>query len=349
MSEKKENSPYLNQSNIISTSFYKTTSVTAIRTIKYGLYNLSQRWKKNKIYEKKYKNINLFEMTNWKDDNFDWEDFSCDFSVVDYCENLNISYGGKQRNEIKKAISKATKEIIMISNEVESEWFPWFVKAIYKYDNSNPDTNEIKLVFHPGIIAVALGQTENYSHLELEILGKLKSIYAIRYYELIKSRYNMKGKAKYKNKAGSWSTELLTIEFLKEFLNIPASAYANRMDNFKSRVINLPIKEINESCENIHVEIEYIKEGKGNKLKGVILHCSEKENLVKNIDDVKEIATYKDDTNILIEEYQKKYSDKWDKMREELEKSSLPFMQGVLLDMLVVEELKKLEDLDKEI
>lgn len=344
-SENEKRPPFFNQSNAISNSIYKTESATALKTIKFGMYKLAKLWDDNDLFEKKYSKVDLFDLNNWqKNENYDfsWEDFTCDFSVKEFCDTLKITYGGKQRSEIKKAISKAMNEFIMLSTLEKAEWYPWFVKATYNYDKKVKDKKEIMFVFNPAILAIALGQTEQYTNLELEILGKLKSLYAIRYYEIIKSRYNMKGKKKYGNEDGKWDTALLTIDFIKEYMQIPENAYANRWDNFKSRVIVLPIKEINESCPNLHVEVEYVKVGK--KIEGIILHCSEKV-ITKQISKDDSLATRKqieevNNDQIRIQQMKDKYPNEWAEYEiKAKETNKLPFLFG--LDFQVFESMEK--------
>lgn len=317
MTQKKEIEKYINQSNIISTTFCKISSVTSYRIIRCGLYLLSKDFN-----IKKYENIDLMNPDDWTE-KIDWKDFSCEYSVPEFCELLNLSDGTYQRNEIKKAISDALKEEVLITKkneetgEIYNDWYTWFVHARYIENPADKIGKEIKLRFNPGILGVALDHHNQYSHLELEILGNLSSVYALRIYELVKSYYNTKGK--YGNKPGVWSTKWYDIPQLRAFLDISPLKYKGRTDNLINKAVKEPIEQINAVCKQFQkslvVSYEEERGGRGNGLKRIRFVCSEnpgfkisKNDSKKEIED-KRILNKEEDERILLKD---KYSDKWE-------------------------------------
>lgn len=337
---------YYNQSNLITNSLYKTESSTALKLIKYSLFKLDKYWKDNEIYKKNYEQIDLFEPSNWKkteEFDFSWEDFTCTFTIGDFCNDLKISCGGNQRKFIEKAINTALKESIMLSSQEKTDWFPWFVKASFEQEKNY---KQIKFIFNPAILAIALSETKYYTNLELEMLGKLNSLYAIRFYELIKSRYNMKGKYKYGNSSGEWKTDLLTFEFIRDYLQIPEGKYSERMDNFRKYVINNPINEINKYATTFQVNVEYIKGGrKGTLLVGIVLHCKEKIKLrtIKKEEqsDFKYLKAEQNETDLSILKMKEKYPMEWQNYEKIETAGDKPFMIGMFKDAAIYESMIK--------
>lgn len=311
---------YIQQSNVVSTTFCKITSVTSYRLIRCGLYLLSKNYDAKK-YDTRY----LKNPDYWND--IDWSDFSCDFSVPEFCEILNTADGSYQRKEIKKAISEAMKEQILISEksektgEIINDWYTWFVHAQYVENTANKSKKEIKLRFNPGVLGIALDHNNKYSHLELEILGSLSSVYALRIYELIKSFYNMKGEEKWGNKKGEWKTNWFDIPQLRAFLDISPMKYSGRTDNLIKKAVKEPVEQINEVCKQkkraLHVDYEVERGGKGKAIKRIRFLCSEIERFKiskADSDNTKELKRQINKEEEEMAYLKDKYKDDWDKI-----------------------------------
>lgn len=320
MSNEKELKPYLNQSNIISESAIKINSATSMKLITYGLYKLSRNFD-----IKHYESLDLFNQDNWNQ--IKWDDFSCKFTTAEFCNNLKLSDSGFLRELIEKAIESAMGEKIKLTNQNETMWIPWFINAVYYHPNTKKMSDSyIKFSFHPGVLSIALGQTKKYTHIDLLNLGKLKSIYSIKWYEIIKSRYNMKGK--WGNEPNTWETSSMTISELKELFHIDQKLYQGRNNNLLTKTVKNPIKEINESGFNFTVELS-INRGSHNTIKDFKLICKEKANLIKSKKtDSKEkklIIQEKNDNKILdieIEKMKKTYPTEWADIEKDIESKS---------------------------
>lgn len=292
-----KNQKSLNQSNIISRAIIKISSATAYKIIKFGAHklDLNFRFKKTELSLQEYKEMNLLNKNNWK--NINWDDFSCKFSLSEFHEALGLTDGGKQRDEIKKMVNDIVKETVILEYENKDKIFPWFVEAEYEHDNNT--VKNLSFVFNPGVIGAALVNSgEHYSHIELLVIGQIKSFYGLRIYELVKSFYNKKGR--YGNEPGNWKTDWYSVDELKKFLQCEMS-YIGRLDNFLSRVIKKPIEEINQVCKeldiNMNIDIEIKRGGRGGKqVQGIRFVCSEF---------FEELKISKKDTKLLIDEKMK--------------------------------------------
>ncbi len=101
-----------------------------------------------------------------------------------------------------------------------------------------------------------LFQARGYTRINVEYLFKLSSPYAVRLLELLLQYQNItefKELMEIKRK--------LTIEELRFALDVPESAYSDRIDNFRKYVLDDPIKEINTRTPYI-VRYETVKEGR---------------------------------------------------------------------------------------
>lgn len=101
-----------------------------------------------------------------------------------------------------------------------------------------------------------LFESNGYTRINVEYLFKLSSPYAVRLLELLLQYQNIK---QFKEMLEIKRT--LTIEELRFSLNVPEGAYGDRIDNFRARVLDVAIKEINERTPYI-VHYETIKEGR---------------------------------------------------------------------------------------
>ena len=97
--------------------------------------------------------------------------------------------------------------------------------------------------------------SRGYTILNTEPIFKLSSPYAIRLLELL---------LQYRNMSGNIIHRSLTEEQLRFSLNVPDGAYAGRMNNFQAKVLNGPIKEINERTD---FKMDYTVEREGRKIK----------------------------------------------------------------------------------
>lgn len=147
----------------------------------------------------------------------------------DYHSNIKI---------LAKHVKKAFKSVIELNRE--DGGFSLF--HMYSRMDYDPKVG-LHIKFDPEMRPFLLDLKEKqYTSCPLLSLFKLQSTYAWRIFELM---MQFKGYFKQTNEI----YRDLTIEELRFALNVPDGKYAGRMDNFMSRVLDKPIKEINEKTE----------------------------------------------------------------------------------------------------
>lgn len=316
-SEKKQTELALNQSNATTKTIIKISSATAYKIIKFGTHKLDLKFRFNQTAHTltEYKEMDLLNPDNWE--GVKWSDFCCNFSMSEFSKEMGLTDGGKQREEVKKMMDSVTDEKIVLKYKDREKYFPWFVAGEYIYDESDK-VQSVSFRFNPGVIGAALVNSgDHYSHIELLVIGKIKSFYGLRIYELIKAFYNKKGR--YGNEKGTWKTDWYSVDYMKKFLQCEY-AYVGRINNFIVKAIKNPVEEINQVCKeldiNLHVEVDIERGGRGGKqIKSIRFICSEPAEQVKisKSDSEKAKIEKREFNSDLIETQQlkEKYKEQW--------------------------------------
>ena len=217
------------------------------------------------------------------------EDYRVSFSVADFTKALGID--NNQSGTQKKYILAAVRECLDSHIEItmpNGNWkgWTWFVESCLEYeilrgpegnekdlvpidDNPYADScwNNIIMEFNPKLGAVIKEFKKAYAKLNLVDLGKLQSRYAIRFYELALSYAGFAGKDG--NRPGEWYFEK-SLEDIRILFGVDAKKYKVTKD-FRVRVIDNPIEEINAANIGLRIEPDYIRRGK--RLMGARFIC----------------------------------------------------------------------------
>ena len=146
--------------------------------------------------------------------------------------------------ETDKLMSKARIRVKNSNNE-------WIVYNIFSYVSFKNDKLTIK--FTDDIAPYILNLSDGcFTKVPLEDVMKLKSTYSIRLLELMLKVINGGKKRKF------------SCEDLREFLNVGDGEY-QRMEAFKRKVLDAPIKEVNEKTEYL---LDYEPTRTGRKITG---------------------------------------------------------------------------------
>lgn len=172
----------------------------------------------------------------------DTEFYEYEFDMNDFCDLCGITRNRKNRMNLEKTlVSLQTKNFAIVKAEEdikETTWYTWFSHITF-VDNSP----KVKMAFDPALKPYLLGLKSNFTPYWLENILPMKSGYAIRLYEILKS-YEYIGHCQ------------LSLEELK----VRLEAEYDRWENFKVRVIDKAIEEINEFTD-IFVSYKGIKNG----------------------------------------------------------------------------------------
>ena len=205
-------------------------------------------------------------MITIKDD----DNYKVSFRASDFIEALGLERGGNTKVLIKAAVKECLRSHIDIDHD-NGDWegYTWFTHSrleASKLEKAN-GWERIVMTFNPELGEV-LKTLKGFTQVNLLDMGKLQSRYAIRFYELALSYSGFAGKNG--NPPGTWYIRDTTLEELRELFKIEPKKYRDTK-NFRVRVIDRPIKELNAARIGLHIEPEYDRRGKW--LIGVRFKC----------------------------------------------------------------------------
>jgi hypothetical protein len=147
-------------------------------------------------------------------------------------------------------ITGAKAGIVHTDNYIE--FLTWI-----QYARIGRDNKKIEIKFSEDIIKYINTNERGYCELLLEDIADLKSFYAFRWLEIIQSYESLKGQKGNKNEHWFIMKEIKDIRSLFRL----EKGY-ERTESLKRKVIEEPIKEINDSKIGIKLEVEYIPDEK---------------------------------------------------------------------------------------
>lgn len=168
---------------------------------------------------------------------------SYEFKIKEFIKLLGVSTKTKY-TDIPKITENLMKKIIKIREDKKLIQVSWLSSAVY-----NERTGTVILRFDPNLKPYLLKLNELFTSFKLANVLNLKSKYAIRIYEILKSYEYRKNKY-----------TVIEISELRLMLGISDTEY-NRYDNFKRKVILQAQKEINKKTD-LSFDFEEIKTGK---------------------------------------------------------------------------------------
>lgn len=167
------------------------------------------------------------------------------FKTTDLAELMDISDGGSYIQSVHKSAHKLMGNIITFDT-------PETVMTVSLLSSVETPKGKgfVKMTFHPFLKPYLLqikGDETPYTKYRLENVLKLKGMYSIRLYELLKQYQKMRRR------------EFKLDEF-KKVMGIEGKKSYNSMPNFELRIIKPAIAEINEHTD-IYVTYSKVKEG----------------------------------------------------------------------------------------
>lgn len=189
------------------------------------------------------------------------------FSIQDFLSKFGMVDSGENYQLVKDAVRECQDAKITWMREnggfVSFNWF-----YISKY---NPDTNLVELVFTPDVGNAIYNMRLGYTALDLRLIGNFRSLYAFRYYEIAVSYKGNKGRNG--NMRGQWYFEY-AVEDLRRTLGVAPGKYTGRMNAFISRVVKMPIDELNRL--NFDFSISFEKVVRNRRTVGFRFTCTER-------------------------------------------------------------------------
>jgi plasmid replication initiation protein len=175
-------------------------------------------------------------------------------------EDMESGPRGKAYATIRSLAVDGLRRVVEIEMP-NGDWkaFQWFSQLEYTKES---DTLKIRL--HDGLRPY-ITQVKGWASFSIRDIGRIQGRHAMRWYELAKSR---EGQA---DKKGFWFYDI-TFDELRHLFKIGPNEYP-RTGNFRIKVIDDPIAEINEADIGLHLEADYEPYRKGRRLLGVHMKC----------------------------------------------------------------------------
>ena len=167
-------------------------------------------------------------------------------TVLSTKELVQMFGNNKYYHTLKDICRDLAKKVIELKGEEEGEYSfcPVFKKLTFKQSTG------LTLIFSQDMVPYLLDLADKpFTKLPFEQVWALRSTYAMRLFELLLQYQNTKTHER-----------TMSIGDLRHCLGVPDEAYST-MDNFKKRVIDSSIKDINEKTA-YKVEYENVKEGR---------------------------------------------------------------------------------------
>jgi plasmid replication initiation protein len=198
------------------------------------------------------------------------------FSFTDFSKAIGYGDGGEQYRLFTEAVDECLKTVVsietgnVIKGKKSWEKFTWF-----EYAKFNAETGICSMRFSKELADFLKEFKRVYAKINLSDVGRLQSKYGIRIFELAKSYSSLQGKDG--NAYNAWYFER-SVQEIREMFGIPEKAYPQTRD-FRKKVIEEPIKEINKAGVGVEIAAESIKQGR--KLAGIRFNCLESQRKTK--------------------------------------------------------------------
>lgn len=184
-----------------------------------------------------------------------------EFSIVEFCKICGIDYAnGKNYGNIKKTIKSLNDKSIWVTLKDGGETTIRWIERPYINKNSGAIKIKLDELMKPYLLQLQ----ERFTQYELLYTLPMKSQYAIRFYELLKS-YEWK------------KTVDMEIDELKRMLN---AEHYTRFYDFKKKVLEIAMKEIDDYTD---LKVEYTLKKKGKQFTGIVFQIGTKRDLSERL------------------------------------------------------------------
>ena len=263
--------------------------------------------------------------------------FKSTFPISEFINKLGISKGSNTYKQVKRAVEELSTSVIQVENTDEKyKAYTWFSSATY---DKSKDLIELEFNQQIGLAVMQWREIKQFSAMNIKTIGEIQSFYALRYFEIASSWYNTKGR--YGNEKNTWKFKL-SVDEIKTMFKIDKDAYKDRMNNFITKVVKNPVKELNSVDTNF--QMSYAKLVENHKTLGFEFTCVQSDTIKIDTSDSPEDKVEKTQINeelMDIEYYKTKYADRWDEAISNSKlQNDLPFDFDVLTEYRAVEYLK---------
>jgi plasmid replication initiation protein len=198
----------------------------------------------------------------------DLSSLSAAFTFSEYCAALGVPKGGETFIIFKAAVKECMESVIEIEGPQNIKGkTPWIMHHWFQRAEFCPDTGVCTMTFDKDLADFLKELKRLYAKLNLADLGRLQSRYALRIYEMALSYKSLAGKEG--NSGNSWYIER-TLAELRKLFGIKPDEYQETYV-FRRKVIEGPVREINDAGIGVKIKTESIK--KGRNIAGFRFEC----------------------------------------------------------------------------
>jgi plasmid replication initiation protein len=199
----------------------------------------------------------------------DLSSLSAAFTFIEFCQALGYEKGGESYRIFKDAVQECMESVIQVEGPPNKRGkTPWVMFHWFQLAEFNPDNGVCTMTFDKKLAEFLKELKRLYAKINLSDLGRLQSRYALRIFELAISYASLQGKDGNEDK--SWYIER-TLEELRKLFGIAPGEYKENRE-FRRKVIEAPVREINSAGIGVQIKTESIK--KGRNLAGLRFDCT---------------------------------------------------------------------------
>ena len=181
-------------------------------------------------------------------------------------KDMLLYLGHTSTQRLQESLSRLGKANVEIDYRDEAGDEHHAVIHYLSFDISRTENGYIVFAFDP-LLMQMLSDPDIYGTLNINTFQKFRSPHSMKLYEVL-SLY-------VKRRIPVWD---VSIDELRDILGVDGS-YAKRLDNFRTRVIEASVAEINEVAD-FSVRVDYVRGGRG----GRILRCKFETSLKTSVD-----------------------------------------------------------------
>lgn len=187
-----------------------------------------------------------------------------EFNIREYCRICGIDYdNGKNYIEVKGNLKKLADRSMWLTLENGSETLVRWLDRV----TTNKRSGQAKIRIDDRLVPYLFDLKEKFTQYQLYNILAMKSAFSVRFYELFKS---------YKFQ----HTKKFDLDDLKKLLMVDTVKSYNRFPDFRRKVLDIALREINELTD---LQVTYETITKGRKVVALEFDIKEKSNIKKYI------------------------------------------------------------------
>lgn len=189
-----------------------------------------------------------------------------EMNITEVIKAYEMQDSGQNYNLIRESIVGLMRQVMVIGPPNECVIYHWVYKAAW-----SEKRDKVLFWVDPDLIPLLTDLQKMWARIPVFAFGRLQGKYSYRMYEIAMSFSGFKGRGK--NSHDGWYVDLEFAE-IREMMDIKPHEYKLTTD-FKKRVIEGPIREINAAQVGLYIEPDYSPFRRGKCLLGVRLICHE--------------------------------------------------------------------------